>query len=176
MRKHPFIMSSNVAKPAGGRPPKFKEPSRPITVTLPDRILQGLASINDDRAQAIVKVVELALGMRPEAKKAVEVVQVVPGFGLIVVGPCDALRRVHWLRMVEISPARYLLVLPSGYVVEMLEVAILDLLDQPDVKDQRERMMLESLLKLLTRMRRGAKVSKAELLFISMKEGPASSA
>ena len=42
----------------GGRPAKFDEPSRPVTMTLPDRILDRLAEIGDDRAKAVVKAVE----------------------------------------------------------------------------------------------------------------------
>ena len=59
----------------GGRPAKFDEPSRPVTMTLPDRILDRLAEIGDDRAKAVVKAVEVlgdgadAAALIPEALK-----------------------------------------------------------------------------------------------------------
>src|SRR5690606_34115626 len=40
-----------------GRPPKFREPSGPVTVTLPNRTLAQLRRIDADRAKAIVKAV-----------------------------------------------------------------------------------------------------------------------
>jgi hypothetical protein len=49
-----------------GRPPKFRESRRPVTVTLPETTLARLAAINTDRAQAIVKAVGAAVP--PEAK------------------------------------------------------------------------------------------------------------
>ena len=38
----------------GGRPAKFDEPSRPVTMTLPDRILDRLAEIGEDLAGEVV--------------------------------------------------------------------------------------------------------------------------
>ena len=51
-------MASSAKKNRTGRPAKFAEPSRPVTVTLPERILDLLAAVDSDRAQAIVKTVE----------------------------------------------------------------------------------------------------------------------
>ncbi len=55
----------------GGRPAKFDEPRRPVTVTLPVRILTQLAEIDADRARAIVKAVEAVLGSVPPARTEV---------------------------------------------------------------------------------------------------------
>ena len=49
----------------GGRPAKFDEPSRPVTITLPDRILERLEEIDGDRAKAVVKAVEAVLAGGP---------------------------------------------------------------------------------------------------------------
>ena len=43
-------MKSRVEKHPGGRPAKFAEPSRPVTVTLPERVLQLLAAVDADLA------------------------------------------------------------------------------------------------------------------------------
>ena len=48
-------------KVRGGRPAKFDEPSRPVTLTLPDRILERIKEIDGDRAKGIVKAVETVL-------------------------------------------------------------------------------------------------------------------
>ena len=49
---------SSVEKNRGGRPAKFAEPSRPITVTLPERVLNLLAAVDPDRAKAITRLVD----------------------------------------------------------------------------------------------------------------------
>ena len=56
------MKSAKTERTPGGRPPKFKEPSGPVTVTLPKRTLDQLRSIDDDRAIAIVKAVDAAVG------------------------------------------------------------------------------------------------------------------
>src|SRR5215813_253062 len=94
-------------KNKNGRPPKFHEPRRPVTVTLPESTLARLASINADRARAIVKVTDAAM---PEGAKqeGVRVVEVSPGLGVIIVGPSQMLRKIQWLRLVEVAPTRFL--------------------------------------------------------------------
>jgi hypothetical protein len=97
----------------------------------------------------------------------VELVEVAPGKALIMVAPSLLLRRIPWLRLAEIAPARYLLVLPSGTAVEQLEVALADLVeDLPD--DGGERSMIEELRSLLGKQRRRRSVTKAELVFVDI--------
>lgn len=115
-------------KHAGGRPLKYDEPCRPVTVTLPERILRDLHSINPDRSRAIVTCVETLLGKDNRRFKPVELIELTPGKALIVVGPNSTLQQIEWLRLVEIAPLRYILVLPPGMAVEILEVTIQDLL------------------------------------------------
>jgi hypothetical protein len=161
--------AARTIKAAGGRPKKFNEASRPITVTLPERILRQLNRINEDRAQAIVKAVDMAAGSAAHPHKPVEVVEVAPGQAIIVVGPSRNLRKIEWLKMVEIAPARFLLTIPTGTAIESLEVAILDLLENLPADETEERGLLEELRKCISHQRRGKLVSKAELLFIDMR-------
>jgi len=161
-------MTSKKNKNAGGRPPKFCEARHPITVTIPDRILQKMQSVSPDRAQAIVKCVEAVTGKKDSLLKPVELITVEKGKALIVVGPSRALRQIDWLRMVEISPARYLLVLPSGMSVDSLEVAILDLIENIDSSDREEMFLLKELRALIGNQRRGKSISKAELVFVDV--------
>jgi len=152
-----------------GRPPKFRESRRPVTVTLPESTLARLAAINPDRARAIVKAV--GVGVPPDAKhqKQVELVEVAPGVGIIVVGPSRYLKRIKWLRLVEIAPMRYLLTIPSGTAVDSLELAVVDLLGNVESLDEWERSILENLRDLMRTLRLGDKLYKAELLFIDTK-------
>lgn len=156
-----------VKKRAGGRPPKYSEARRPVTVTLPERILQDLHAINHDRSRAIVKCVETVMANGDRPFKPVELIELTPGKALIVVGPSSSLQQIEWLRLVEIAPLRYLLVLPSGTAIEVLEVAIQDLLRDLD-PDSSESVLLKELMDLIGQQRRGRSITKAELLFVDI--------
>jgi hypothetical protein len=152
-----------------GRPPKFQEPRRPVTVTLPESTLAQLGSIDSDRAKAIVKATHAALPLDVKRQKPVELVEVLPGLSIIVVGPSQYLQKIKWLRLVELAPLRFLLTIPSGTAVESLELAIIDLLQNLKSYENWERSILEALRDLMRVLRREGKLSKAELLFVDTK-------
>ena len=154
-------------KPAGGRPAKFAEPSRPVTVTLPERTLRDLEVIGPDRGQAIVRLVDGALaseGKRPR----VEVARTGSHTGLIVVGPSPGLRKIPFLHLVEISPARFLLALEPGNDFRTLELAVRDTLDDTEPAQENERSLLSELLEQIQKLRKTARVSMAEILFVRL--------
>lgn len=138
-------------------------------MTLPDRTLELLTSVDADRARAIAKAADWATSSGGAVDKSplVELVEIDSGRSIIVVGPSRYLAKISWLRRVEIAPARYLLVIPSGTAIETLEVALLDLLDNLPAKGhERERTLLTELRLCITRQRRSDTISKAELLLI----------
>lgn len=158
-------------RPAG-RPRKFREASRPITVTLPERALRLLASVDSDRARAIVKVVEAAFPPSATGRAApVRVIEITRGTGIIVVGPSRSLRQIPWLRLVEVAPARFLLSMPSGTPVDSLEIALHDLRDAAAAGDEHEHAVLDRLYAIIRAARRGRVVSKAEILFVDTRDG-----
>ena len=151
----------------GGRPPKFREPRHPVTMTLPERILDCLAEIDSDRTRAVVKVTEAVIGTGRGKFKPVELVEMAPGKSLIVVGPSKALRKISWLKLIEIARARYLVTVPSGTPIEALEVALRDLFHNPELqKNEREKAVLNELLNLIGHHRRSQHLSKEEILVI----------
>jgi len=151
-----------------GRPPKFREPRYPVTMTLPKRILDQLAEIDPDRTLAVVKVTEAVVGTGQGRFKPVELIEMAPGKSLIVVGPSKALRSIPWLRLIEITPARFLLTIPSGTSIEALEVSLRDLVSHPELlKNEREITILHDLLELIGHQRRAQRLSKAEILIIN---------
>jgi hypothetical protein len=151
----------------GGRPSKFDEPSRPVTMTLPERVLRLLSTLDSDRARAIVKLTDCALAP-PEGKAPtlVELVQVSPTKAIILVANSRYLRTIPWLRLVEVAPAKNLLTVPPGTPIEKLEITIGDLLDDLHADDPVEHDLLESLRKCLSGSRRKQMVTKGEILFI----------
>ncbi|MFN8390781.1 MAG: hypothetical protein U0136_10865 [Bdellovibrionota bacterium] len=162
------MKSADNTKPknVGGRPRKFNESSRPITVTLPDRTLRLLASVDRDRARAIAKATDWITRANEETHPPLDLVHVGDQQAVIVTGPSRSLQEIPWLRLVEIAPARFLLVIPTGSPIERLEVAIVDKLEHLNHDDAYERDLLTKLKACLTEQRRSGVVSKAEILFV----------
>jgi len=153
---------------SGGRPPKFREPRHPVTMTLPERVLDMLAEVDPDRTRAVVKVTEAVAGTGRGRFRPVDLVEMAPGEALIVIGPSKVLKQIRWLRLIEIAPARYLLTLPPGTPIEALEVALRDLSANPGLqKSERENTVLLELLNLIGHQRRKLRLSKAEILIIN---------
>jgi hypothetical protein len=153
---------------SSGRPPKFEEARRPVTVTLPERTLNQLGLIHADRAQAIVKAATAAFEFKSGKRPLVEIVEAYPGQALIIVGPSRTLKKIDFLRLVEIVPLRFLLVLSSGTAVDTLELAVGDLLEHLAPEDAYERELLSELNKVLRHRRREKGITKAEILLISI--------
>ena len=155
-------------KAGGGRPPKFDEESSPITVTLPHRIVKNLQDIDEDRAKAIVKCVDnMICQLHPEEKK-VDVIQVSKEAALLIVPSSRNLQSISWLQLIEITPSRFLLVIPSGTAIEALELALVDLIEHLPEDDLAERNLLTDLRRKLSQNRRKEGVSKGEILFLHM--------
>lgn len=163
-------MDSSKVKNLGGRPAKFSEPSRPITITLPERILSLLVTVNPDRAKAITSVVDSLLSSGEKNKKLFEVRKVSNEKAIILVGHSNYLSRIPWLRLIEVGPARNIISIKSGTSIESMEVAVQDLLDEVPVSELHEREILEALIKNIRSSRRSKKSIKEEILFVEFDE------
>lgn len=137
-------------------------------MTLPERTLEQLEAIDADRARAVVKVTEAVAGGNKRHFKPIELIEMAPGKSLIIAGPSKALKKIPWLKLIEITPARYLLTLLSGIAIESLEVSLHDLLRDPEVQaNKREKDTLHELMNLIGHMRRSQRLSKAEIVVIT---------
>jgi len=152
----------------GGRPRKFTEASRPITITLPEKTLRGLERIDPDRGRAIVKVTERALNEDGQPRPMVEVVEVDKKVGLVIVGPSQALRRIPFLRLVEVAPSRFVLALEAGKGFNALELSINDLLEDLPADHSQERQLITELQAHIRNLRRADRVSLANILLVRM--------
>ncbi len=157
---------TDTPKNKGGRPAKFAEPSRPITVTLPLRILERLAAIDGDRAKAIVKAVDTVLGSEEEEFAAVRELPINDDETLIAVADNRFLRRIPWLTMLEVAPGRHFLSLKDGVPLEKLEVTLGDLIDAPSDATEAEREGLRLLRDCLRTPRRNRAVRPEAILII----------
>lgn len=154
---------------AGGRPPKFPGPRRVVTLTLPERTLSQLGMIDNDRARAIAEAAERVVGDQVAVPPPpVEVIRVAPGAGLILVGPCRHLAEIPFLRMVQVAPGRHLITLQPGVSPDSLEIALVDLLDDIPEGETAERRVVDELRRQIKGLRQDRRVTKAEILFVSL--------
>jgi hypothetical protein len=151
-----------------GRPLKFSEPSRPVTLTLPESILKGLQQIHQDRAQAIVKLAAAWLKQAQPSPPKVQIVEMAANTGLLVVGRCEALRSIPFLHLVEVAPDRFLLALDPGNDFKTLELALQDVLDDLPGDAAEEQDLILQLLGHIRQVRKAERVSMAEILFVKL--------
>ena len=163
-------MTSRAVKPRGGRPAKFAEPSRPVTVTLPERVLHWLTRVDSDRAKAITKLADFSLVMGGKPLKPVATVTIAEGRAIILVNYSEQLKRLPWLRLIEVAPARHLISIRSGTSIETMELAIHDLLEELPQGKPLEREILQTLMSIIRECRRTKATSKEEILFVPTAE------
>lgn len=150
----------------GGRPAKFAGPRRPITVTLPERVLSLLAAVDSDRAKAITKLADSWSSPRGKLPPPVATVEIAAGMAIILVNHSERLARLPWLRLIEVAPGRNLISIRSGTAIETIEVAVRDLLEDLPAGKSRDREILETLLGILRASRRTNATLKEEILFV----------
>jgi hypothetical protein len=155
-------------KAGGGRPPKFDEPSRPVTVTLPESTLNALELVNQDRAKAIVTLAKTIPNHGNGAPPSVEIIHVASQIGLLIVGYSQALRKIPFLHLVEVAPGRFLLALDSGNDFHTLEIAIQDILEELTADQEYERTLISTLLEKVKSLRKSERVSMAEILLVKL--------
>jgi len=100
------------------------------------------------------------------AMHPIEVVEVGQGLGIIIVGPCQLLKKIKGLRTVEVAPLRFLLTIPLGTSIDSIEVAVIDAIESAADHEERERLILTQLRELIRKLRRRGELSKAEMLFV----------
>jgi hypothetical protein len=160
-------MTSKSEKNRGGRPAKFAEPSRPVTVTLPKRVLQLLTAVDSDRAKAITKLANSSLYINGEPLKPVTTVKISRGRAIILVSHSEELKRLPWLRLIEVAPARHLISIQTGTSIDTIEVAMRDLLEDLPKAESSERTILEALIEIVHASRRTKTTTKEEILILA---------
>ena len=133
-----------------GRPPKFTRPSRTITVTLPDDVLEALAGFDSDIGRAIVR---LAMSVGSKHHHAGVEVATFGSRAVIVVNPTRALSGMTGVELVPLADGRSLIALDDEMSEPQFELAVRDALDRNDVTAA-DRLLLERLAAVLQDARR----------------------
>lgn len=155
-----------MGKRTAGRPSKFAEPSRPVTVTLPERVLNKLHQLNSDRGLAITKAVDTLVPDPSQQRPPLEIVPICDGQGMIVIGYSKVLSQMPGVQLVEISPLRYLISMQPGGSVDSFELALIDIIDHLTPDAASEASLLQDLRKVLMSIRRKQGMKKAEILLV----------
>jgi hypothetical protein len=110
--------------PRRGRPRKFNVPSRAVTLTLPDHVIEALGGLDTDLSRAVVRLAqpELAKRTHPPAELAT--------FGrraVIVVNPSRTLEQRAGISLVPLPDGRALISFDQSMSIPALELKVADL-------------------------------------------------
>jgi hypothetical protein len=147
-----------------GRPSKYGRPSRAVTITLPEDVLDGLGAIDVDVGRAIVKLSERRGTPRPRALRPAELATY-GNHAVIIVNPARALKRLAGVQLVPVGNGRALISLLHPHSIPQLELAVRDAIEGGDMST-RERHTLEAIVEILQRARRSRGVSLEERTII----------
>ncbi len=134
-----------------GRPNKYGRPARAVTVTLPEDVLETLATIHADVGSAIVNMVERIGPSRLQPIGTTEIARY-GNHAVIIVTPSRALRRLRGVQLVPIGDGRALISLDPSMSISALELQVRDALETGAVQDH-EREALKSIADILRRGR-----------------------
>ena len=132
MKRNPIPMSTvlSAIAPRRGRPRKFARPSRAVTLTLPEEVIEALTAVNPDLSRAVVRVTQPELAKRPHPPAELA------AFGrhaVIIVNPSRTLERLTGVMLVPLPDGRALISFDEPRTIAELELQIQDLLEDPQV-------------------------------------------
>jgi hypothetical protein len=110
-----------------GRPRKFNEPSRALTLTLPESVIAALHAVNHDLSRAVVCLTQPEVARRP--RLAAELAT----FGrraVITINPSRALEERTGVVLVPLTDGRALISFDESMTPERLELKLRDALDE----------------------------------------------
>ncbi len=134
------------ARSSRGRPRKFGRPSRSVTLTLPDDVIERLGTLDADLGRAVVGLVERV--RRKIAPRRPAEVATHGSHSVILVTPVPALRKLRGVQLVPVSDGRALIALDHPHGIPQLELDLRDVLDKRSVKG-RDRVVLEAVAAIL---------------------------
>jgi hypothetical protein len=151
-----------------GRPRKYGRPSRAVTLTLPEDVLDRLAAVDADLGRAIVALVDRKGPAHATPLGPAEIASY-GNHAVIVVAPIRALRRIRGVQLVPVGNGRALISLQAGYPVSQLELDLRDSLDGP--VNGEERKALEAIAGILRRARgaRGVTLDQRTIIVLEAK-------
>jgi hypothetical protein len=146
-----------------GRPKKFNRPSRVVSLTLPDDVIDRLERLDVDLGSAIVHLMERR--SRPAAAATAPQVATYGMRAVIVVPHARALGKLAGVELIPIGSNRALIALDSAHRIPQFELAVRDLLDRGSLSAS-DRRTLHAITDILRDARLSGKVTVAERTII----------
>lgn len=141
--------------PRRGRPRKFAEPSRSLTLTLPESVITALEGIDPDLSRAVARLAQSKVARRPHPPA--ELVS----FGrraVIAVNPTKSLEQRTGVVLVPLADGRALICFDESMTSARLELMIQDALDDHDLPDA-DGCIFEGIRDVLREARRSPAVT-----------------
>lgn len=126
-----------------GRPTKFGRRARPVSVTLPEDLIERLQAQHLDLGRAIVELFESRLA----SDAAVQLAEFGRG-ALILVPPASALKRLAGVELIPLSNGRALIALDHPMSTSDLELTLHDALSD-DTFASADRAIVENVVSIL---------------------------
>ena len=138
--------------PRRGRPRKFEVPSRAVTLTLPEHVIEALGAVDADLSRAIVRLTQPEIAKRPHLPAELAT------FGtraVIVVNPTRTLEQHTGVHLIPLPDGRALISFDAPLTIADLELMIEDAID-----DHRLSPSDQAVFKGITDLLRSARRSK----------------
>ena len=148
-----FASKGSVASKRG-RPRKFSRPSRGVTLTLPDDVIEALRAVDSDLSVAVVRI---AQSLVPDAPLARAELINYGGRSVIIVPRSQVLKERTGVELVPLTDGRALMAFDNRMSISQLELRIGDALADPSIEGA-DREMFEALADILKNARRSERV------------------
>jgi hypothetical protein len=161
-------------RPTRGRPRKFAVPSRAITLTLPEHVIEALAAIDADLSRAVVRLIQPQLRAKPHAPAELA------RFGrraVIVVNPTRTLHQRTGVDLVPLPDGRALISFERSLTIPALELMISDALEDTRLSGT-DRAIFQAIAEILRDARRSdaVVVNQRNIIVLEARHGrPAAS-
>jgi hypothetical protein len=140
--------------PRRGRPRKFAQPSRSVTLTLPESVIAALEGVDPDLGRAVVRLAQPELAKRP--RLPVELAHFGRG-AVIVVTPTRTLEQRTGVTLVPLSDGRALIAFDESMTAALLELKLEDVLEARDLP-AKDALIFSGVLDVLRDARRSKSV------------------
>jgi hypothetical protein len=158
---------SGLLRRGRGRPRKFAEPTRVVSLTLPESLIASLFNVHADLGMAVATLVSRAEASKPRPSAELVV------FGrraVISVRPTAALERRLGVELVPLADGRALIALDTPVTLAEFELRIADALED-DTLPPEDRDAFETLRGILRDARRSSDVALLRRNIIVLQSG-----
>ncbi len=124
--------------------------------------------VDADRAKGIVKCVENTLAENKNGN--VNVLKISDKEGILTVGPCNILNTIPHLKLIEISPLHYMISKPAGTPIEMIEIALIDMIEKISPEQHEEKDMLMKIRNYIKTHRENDSLQTREIILLNIAE------